>query len=276
MRNVLLACVLVIAACDERAPIDPSTMAASTSASATSGAGGNGGNGASSGGSGGSMLAPPRVLLFSKTAGYRHESIPTAIAALEAAGSTRGWTTQATEDASLFTAQTLAAFDVVAFVMTTGDVLDAGQEAAFQAFIQAGGGYAGVHSASDTEYGWSWYGGLCGAYFAGHPAIQPATLIVENVMHPATQHLGPTWMRTDEWYSFDHNPRPEVDVLVSIDEATYDVGGLAMGDHPMAWSHEYDGGWAFYTALGHSMESYAEPEFMEHLVGGIEWAAGHP
>jgi type 1 glutamine amidotransferase len=212
------------------------------------------------------------VLLFSKTAGFRHDSIPDAIAALETQGQMRGWTVSATEDGAQFVS--LDAFDVVVFLLTTGDVLDDAQQASFEGFIQAGGGYVGVHSASDTEYGWPWYGALVGAYFAGHPAIQPATLVVEDATHPTTVGLPASWMRTDEWYSFDHNPRDEVNVLVSIDEASYDPGNLAMGDHPVAWWHEYDGGRSFYTALGHTSESYTEPEFVAHLSAAIEWAGG--
>jgi type 1 glutamine amidotransferase len=254
---------------------------AASSSVATSGSGGAAASGSTSqtsaatGGAGGrAPEEPPRVLLFSKTSGFRHASIPDAIAALEAEGAARSWTLAATEEASWFDGATLAGFDVVVFLLTTGDVLDDAQQAAFEAFVRAGGGYAGVHSASDTEFGWPWYGELVGAYFAGHPAVQPAIVTVEDAAHPATAHLASAdWMRTDEWYSFDHNPRREVDVLLSLDETSYDPGGLAMGDHPIAWSQPYDGGRAFYTAGGHTSESYAEPDFLAHVVGGIAWAA---
>jgi len=164
---------------------------------------------------------------------------------------------------------------VVVFLSTTGDVLDERQQAAFERFIRAGKGFVGVHSATDTEYEWAWYGGLVGAYFKAHPAIQSASMVVENASHPATSHLSSPWTRTDEWYGFRVNPRAKVNVLLSLDEQTYDPGEGAMdGDHPIAWFHEYDGGRAFYTALGHTRESYAEPDFLAHLEGGIEWASG--
>jgi len=217
---------------------------------------------------------PPRVLLFSRTAGFRHDSIPTAVAALQSLGLSRGWTVEATEDPTWFSAQTLARFDVAVWLMTTGDVLDANQQAAFEAFVRAGGGYVGVHSATDTEYDWPWYGALVGAYFLGHPPGTPrANLVVERKDHPSTEMLPSVWTRTDEWYSFQANPRANVEVLVSIDEQTYGVAELAMGDHPMAWFHEYEGGRAFYTALGHTNESYVEPEYLAHIAGAVEWAA---
>lgn len=244
----------------------------------TTGGGAAGGGGASSssagtGGEGGGALDPPSVLLFTKTAGFEHASIPTAVAALHDAGSSRGWTVTDTEDAGTISTRGLADVDVVVFLMTTGDVLDDEQQAALEAFVQSGRGWVGVHSASDTEYDWPWYGGLVGAYFAGHPQPQRASVAVEVADHPATSHLPGTWTRFDEWYSFDDNPRDDVVVLLALDESTYDPGGLAMGDHPIAWSHTYDGGRAFYTAGGHTSESYEEPDFIAHLVGGIEWAA---
>lgn len=218
--------------------------------------------------------APPRVLVFSKTAGFRHDSIEDGIAMLTAEAAARDWMLEATEDGARFTDESLAGFDVVVFLSTTGDVLDDAQQAAFEGFIQGGGGYVGIHSASDTEYDWPFYGDLVGAYFSGHPAIQPATITVEDMTHPATAHLAsPAWMRTDEWYSFVESPRPDVDVLLALDESSYDPGGLAMGDHPIAWAHESLGGRAFYTALGHTRESYAEAPFVEHVSAAIAWAA---
>ncbi|HEX5130346.1 MAG TPA: ThuA domain-containing protein, partial [Usitatibacter sp.] len=147
-------------------------------------------------------------------------------------------------------------------------------QAAFQNWLRKGRGWVGVHSASDTEYDWPWYGELVGAYFSAHPAIQPARLRVERPGHLATHALAETWSRADEWYAFRTNPRKDVHVLVSLDETSYDAGTTAMGDHPIAWYHGHDGGRAFYTALGHTSESYREPEFLEHITGAIEWAAG--
>jgi len=214
-------------------------------------------------------------LVFSRTTGYEHTSIPVGTAALTALASAEGWQLTATKDPSLFSDEGLDPFNVVVFLNTTDEVLDADQQSAFERFIQRGNGYVGIHAASDTEFDWAWYGELVGAYFRVHPEIQPATLVVEDTTHPATAHLPETWQRTDEWYSFETNPRPNVTVLLSIDEQSYAPGESEMdGDHPIAWYHEYDGGRSFYTALGHTAESYDEPEFIAHVKGGIEWASG--
>lgn len=214
------------------------------------------------------------VLVFSKTAAYRHESIPLGIQAIEELGKELGWEVSATEDASVFTDESLARFDAVVFLMTTGDVLDSDQQAAFERFMRSGKGYVGVHSASDTEYDWPFYGSLVGAYFRSHPEIQEATYRIEDREHPATRHLPPSWVRTDEQYSFRENPRGKVHVLVSLDEGSYEVGEHAMGDHPIVWCQELEGGGrSFYTALGHTKESYADPLYRKLLASAIAWAA---
>jgi len=217
--------------------------------------------------------ASARVLAFSKTAAFRHGSIPAAVAAVEEIGLARGWTVDATEDAAVFTAANLANYDVVLFLLTTGDVLDDAQQVAFEDFIRAGGGWVGVHAASDTEYDWPWYGSLVGAYFRTHPAVQEATIRVTDSDHPSTRMLPERWVRTDEWYDFRANPRGDVHVLATLDETTYSTGIMGY-DHPWSWCHHYDGGRAWYTAGGHTDQSYSEPLFREHLIGGIEFAAG--
>ena len=105
------------------------------------------------------------VLVFSKTAGFRHDSIDEGIAAVCELAGAEGIAVDATEDAANFTAEPLGEYDAVVFLSTTGDVLNAEQQAAFEAYIQGGGGFAGIHAASDTEYDWPWYGDLVGAYF---------------------------------------------------------------------------------------------------------------
>lgn len=216
---------------------------------------------------------PPRILIFSKTAGYRHACIPTATAALRQMCYQNGIAVDTTEEAEDFTENNLKRYNAVVFLCTTGDVLSPTQEADFERYIQAGGGFAGIHSATDTEYGWGWFGGLVGAYFNGHPEQQNATLHVKNHEHAATKHLkGDDWVRFDEWYSFK-NLNPNTNVLLTIDETTY-KGGTNGDNHPMSWYHEYDGGRSFYTALGHTNESYAEPDFMKHVLGGIQYAIG--
>ncbi|MBY5163855.1 ThuA domain-containing protein [Nitriliruptoria bacterium AS10] len=217
----------------------------------------------------------PRILVFSKTAGFRHGSIEAGQQAITELANDNGAVTVVTEDANVFSDSYLAQFDAVVFLSTTGDVLNGVQQDAFERYIQDGGGFAGVHAASDTEYDWEWYGDLVGAYFEGHPPGTPeATLHVEDFDHPSTSMLPEDWTRVDEWYSFQENPREDVHVLMTIDESTYDVGGLAMGDHPMSWCHDYDGGRSWYTALGHTTASYSEDLFLQHLWGGIATAAG--
>jgi type 1 glutamine amidotransferase len=213
------------------------------------------------------------VLLFSRTTGYRHDSIPAAIAALTDLGAANGYVAQATEDPAAFTADVLARFRVVVFLMTTGEPLDAAGEAAFEAWMNAGGSWVGVHSAADTGYDWPFYGTLVGAYFKQHPAIQQATVNVEVADHPATAGLPSPWMRTDEWYDFQTNPRASATVLITIDESTYS-GGAMGADHPLVWSHPTTGGGrAIYTEMGHTMDSWADPLYRQHVVGAIRWAA---
>jgi type 1 glutamine amidotransferase len=218
------------------------------------------------------------VLVFSKTAAFRHSSIPDGVAAIQKLGAEHNFAVDATEDATVFNDADLAEYDSVIWLMTTGDVLNDAQQAAFERYIQAGGGYVGIHSASDTEYDWSWYGGLVGAYFRDHPNIQQATVKVAGHDTAATQGLPSKWVRTDEWYNFRTNPRPHVRVLATLDERTYDpvgyTGGFMGSDHPLAWCQRYDGGRAFYTGLGHTSDSYREPLVLQHILGGIEMAVG--
>jgi len=161
------------------------------------------------------------VLVFSKTSAFRHDSIPQGIAAIKALGAERGFAVDSSEDAARFTAAELARYKVVVFLCTTGDILDTDQKAAFERYIRSGGGFVGIHSASDTEYQWAWYGRLVGTYFASHPQIQPATVRIEDLGHASTEGLPVTWQRTDEWYNFQSNPRGAVHVLATLDEATY-------------------------------------------------------
>ncbi len=214
-----------------------------------------------------------RLLVFTRTTGFRHESIPDAIAAVRRIGDESGINVDATEDPSAFTDENLASYRAVVFLLTTGDVLGGNEQAAFERYVRAGGGWVGVHSASDTEYDWAFYGELVGAYFAGHPAVQPAAVNVNDRVHPATAALPEIWSRTDEWYDFRSNPRPRVHVLATLDERTYSGGSMG-ADHPIAWCREVVGGRSFYTAGGHTRESYGEPLFIAHLAGGIRWAAG--
>ncbi|QDH10819.1 DUF1349 domain-containing protein [Nocardioides dongxiaopingii] len=217
-----------------------------------------------------------KALVFSKTAAFRHSNIDEATTAIQKLGVENNFTVTATEDGAAFNDENLATFDVVIFLSTTGDVLTPSQQSAFERYIQSGGGYAGIHAASDTEYDWPWYGNLVGTYFNNHPAGTPtATVKVEDPAHPSTAGIEPRWQRTDEWYNFRTNPRGKVHVLASMDETSYAPGGGAMGaEHPIAWCQDYDGGRSWYTGMGHTEASFLDPKFLGHILGGIQTAAG--
>ncbi|ETK33557.1 ThuA domain-containing protein [Microbispora sp. ATCC PTA-5024] len=215
-----------------------------------------------------------KVLVFSKTTGFRHDSIPEGIAAVQKLGQENNFAVDATEDSTQFTDENLAQYQAVIFMSTTGDPLGTQeQKDAFQRYIQKGGGFVGVHAAADSGYNWAWYGKLVGAYFKQHPAIQQATVKVEDPAHPSTKDLPTTWTRTDEWYDYQTNPRGTVHVLTSMDEKSY-TGATMGADHPNTWCQDFDGGRSWYTGLGHLKENYSEPNFLKLLLGGIETAAG--
>lgn len=208
-----------------------------------------------------------KVLVFTKTSGFRHESIEIGVKTIEELGKQNHFEVTHTEDATLFSTENLKQYKLVIFLNTTGDVLNTEQEQAFESFIKNGGSFVGVHSASDTEFEWAWYGKLVGAYFLNHPKQATATITRVNNTHLSTKHLPEQWIRHDEWYNFK-SINQDINVLLNLEESTYE-GGENGEYHPIAWYHEFDGGRSFYTALGHTNESYVEPEFKQHLLGGI-------
>ena len=209
-----------------------------------------------------------------------HSNIDEATTAIQQLGATNNFTVTATEDSSVFNDASLEQYEVVIFLSTTGDVLTPTEQAAFERYIQAGGGYAGIHAASDTEYDWPWYGNLVGAYFNNHPAGTPsATVKVEDPAHPSTAGLPRRWQRTDEWYNFRTpntlTARNKLHILASMDETTYAPGTGANGvEHPIAWCQDYDGGRSWYTGMGHTEASFTDAPFLKHILGGIQTAAG--
>jgi cytochrome c len=231
-----------------------------------------------------------RVLVFSKTAGFRHSSIDEGITALKLLGSQNGFQVDASEESAMFTDAVLAKYDAVVFLSTTGDVLNDAQQAAFERYIRSGRGYAGIHSATDTEYAWPWYGQLTGGYFRNHPNGTPtATVVNEDPDHVSTSHLPLRWTRVDEWYNYQTpvNPNPGgggtditvsgVHVLLSVDESTYaEADGTDGVDdpHPISWCKRYDGGRMWYTGMGHTEASFVDADFMKHILAGLEIAAG--
>jgi len=226
----------------------------------------------------GQAFAEQRILVFSKTLGWRHKAIETAVIALENHAKQHAVTAVSTEDATMFTPETLAQFNAVVFLLTTGDVLDESQQKAFEDYIRQGGGFAGVHSATDTEYDWPWYNKLVGGYFAGHPNdpnVREGRILVVDKHHFATQSLPAIWEREDEWYDFKQRNN-DVTVLLDVDETSYKnpAENPTPTPRPISWYHHYDGGRAFYTGLGHTTASYDDPMFMQHLWGGISWTMG--
>ena len=222
-----------------------------------------------------------KVLLFTKTAGWHHKSINAAVTAFEKMAENHYFTLDWQEDSSLFNDKNLANYDVIVFLMTSGDVLNEAQQQAMQKFIQAGKGFVGVHSAADTEYDWPWYGKLVGHHFVIHPRIQSAQLRVINRKFPGVEYLPDSGLWTDEWYEFGPQLSDNLTYVLTVDESTYSphadwgsVKGRGMGDfHPISWYQKIDGGRAFYTALGHMPATYQNKAFIEHLFGGLYWAA---
>ncbi|AYN66193.1 hypothetical protein D1013_01750 [Euzebyella marina] len=208
-----------------------------------------------------------KVLIFTKTVEFRHSSIEKGVATFQALGQSNDFEVVQTENSGDFNTTNLAQYKVVVFLNTTGDVLNSTQQTAFENYIRSGGSFMGVHAATDTEYDWSWYGQLVGAYFNGHPNIQEANLEVVNSSHSSTVHLPSIWTRTEEWYNFK-DIYSGINPLIMLDESSYQ-GGTNGNYHPFSWYQEYDGGRVFYTAGGHSNAAYDEPNFRQHLLGGL-------
>lgn len=212
----------------------------------------------------------PKLLIFSKTAGYRHQSIEHGREVLAQLAEELGYQVSATEDAGMFTPDSLAAFGVVVFLNTTGDVLNEVQQEAFEQYMSSGGGFLGIHAAADTEYEWPWYGKLVGGYFDSHPNdpnVRKAE-VRKEAEHPIVAEIPSVWQRSDEWYNYKE-VNQDIYVLLSLDESTYE-GGTMGEEHPIAWWHDYGGGRAFYTGMGHTAETYDEPLVQDMLRKAIK------
>ena len=211
------------------------------------------------------------LLLFTKAAGFVHASIPTAIAAIQRSGAAQ-LIVDVTDDGRDLTTDNLKRYKAVVFLLTSGDVLDDAQQRAFEQFVAGGGGFAGVHSATDTEYGWPWYHETLGATFKSHPKIQRAAVVVNDKAHPSTAGIPEMWVRTDEWYNFRDLKRDLIHPLLSVSEETY-TGGTMAGDHPISWCRTLGPSRVWYTAMGHDASSYSDELFLTHVLGGIRWVA---
>ncbi len=224
---------------------------------------------------------PLKILALSKTEGYHHGVIPQSLVTLGEMGQKNKWEITATEDSMMLMSSILKNIDVVIFLHTTGNILGSPQQKALKDFVTNGGGLVTLHSGTITENDWPWFVEAVGAIFTGHPPTQEGTLIIEDRDHPATSHFPDSmWITTDEWYSFDRNPRKDVNVLISINEDSYDVGDnrwfdgaeQRMGDHPLVWTKTVGQGRVFQTALGHEHALYKDSLFLKHLEGAILWA----
>ena len=213
-----------------------------------------------------------QILVFTKTQAFRHECIEPGVGAMKSYFSKYNVAITHSEDSTIFTAARLKPFDAVVFFQTTGNVLGASEQLAFQQYIQSGKGFLGIHSAADTEYDWDWYNQLLGAQFSNHADIQNGVVMKGDSCKIACQHLPSRWTHTDEWYNFKTLPT-NVKVELSADETTYSGGAHGM-NHPLAWYRTFEGGRSYYTALGHTVESYKDTLFLEHLAKAAVWAAG--
>ncbi len=219
-----------------------------------------------------------KVLLFTKTAGWHHDAVHAGVSAVQELGKLHDFGVFWTADANrVMNDAELAKYQAVIFLLTTGDVLDEAQQAAFERYIRKGGAFVGVHSASDTEYGWPWYTRMVGHMFKVHPAVQTAVLQVRERNFPGMERFAPRTLFTDEWYEFGPATSDKLTYLLSVDESSYrpeTEKSRGMGAfHPVSWYQSYDGGRAFYTGLGHMAATYRDPVFLHHLYGGIYWAA---
>ena len=211
-----------------------------------------------------------RVLMLTTTAGFRHDSIPTARDVMSNLSSSGGFTVTATEDLGSLSAGSLSSYDVLFFALTSGELaLGADQKGAIMDFVARGGGFMGVHSATDTLYNWSEYGQLVGAYFKEHPWTTTASVIVEDQAHPTTAALGSSFSIREEFYTFRENPRPNASVLLRLDPASVN----AAGDYPLAWRRSHGAGRVYYNALGHFSETWRDSRFQQQLTAAVRWTS---
>ncbi|MGQ7869872.1 ThuA domain-containing protein [Sunxiuqinia sp. sy24] len=220
---------------------------------------------------------PLNVLVFSKTSGFRHQSISSGLKMFSELASAENWNLTATENPRLFTMDFLVNFDVVVFLNPTQDVLSDNQQKAFETFMKTGKGFVGIHASADCEYDWDWYGKLNGAYFLTHPPAQKGTVIFEDHNHPAMKAFEgmDSYTTVDEWYSFKSNPRENVHVLARLDENTIkksDNDKWKMDDHPLIWWQEFEGIRSFYSVFGHTHEAFQDPKIQAHFAGAVNWA----
>ncbi|WP_395802297.1 ThuA domain-containing protein [Daejeonella sp.] len=213
---------------------------------------------------------PKKILVFYKTAAYKHLSIPAGITAISKLGQEHNFLVDTSSNSTVFDLQNLKNYHAIVFLSTSGDMLNNEQQSQFEQYIRSGGGFVGIHGASAGEYDWPWYGKLVGAVFDGHPVQQNAIFKVIDKKHPSTRHFPSEWNMKEELYNFK-NINPNINVLLTVDESSYQ-GGTNGAFHPMAWYHKFEGGRSYYTALGHADDKYTNPLFLKHILEGIRYA----
>ncbi|HIC56538.1 MAG TPA: ThuA domain-containing protein, partial [Acidobacteria bacterium] len=232
------------------------------------------------------LLAPaihaqsrPQVLYVTQSAGFAHPVLPLTEEILPAIGRQHdAFDIDITRDASILTTDILKRYDAVVFY-TTGELpMNADQRTTFLQFIRNGGGFVGIHSATDTFYDWPEYGELIGGYFDNHPWREEVSVRVEDNTHPATRHLAERFQINDEIYQFKKWSRDRVNVLMSLDTQSVDTTKDSVhrndNDFALTWSHSYGEGRVFYTALGHEETVWQDDRFQRLIVNGIVWAIG--
>jgi type 1 glutamine amidotransferase len=230
----------------------------------------------------GAFAAQFKALLITNTAGWHHDSIEAAVPALQGLAKLHDfdlvWPNMTS---AVLTDKGLADYQVIIFALTTGDILNDDQQAAVERFVKSGKGFVTLHTGTDTEYDWPWYTKMEGTTFLIHPAVQTATVVVQEPNFPGMDRFAPRSLRTEEWYQFKTPLPADCHLLLTVDESTYNPHadwGTKKGDgmgavHPVSWYHEYDGGRSFSTILGHLPATWSDPVFLHHVYGGIYWAA---
>jgi uncharacterized protein len=212
---------------------------------------------------------PKSILVFTKTAGFRHGSIPAGVAMMEQITEKLNWSMTHSEDAALFNPDTLKNYGIIVFLCTSGTILNEEEKLSLETFVESGGSFLGIHSASDTEYDWPWYGKMLGAWFSDHPHIQEARLYTSTTPHPSIMGLPSEWFHTDEYYNF-RSFEPDIQRVLFVDGTTF-TGGKHSDNHPMSWYKTIGKGKSFYCALGHTNESYEDSVFQLHIENALNW-----
>jgi uncharacterized protein len=224
------------------------------------------------------------VLVYTKNGkGYVHDNIPNAVACMQRLGKQHGFAVTVSDTPLVFTRENLEKFDCLIFTSTNNDVFDNdAQRLAFRHYIESGGGLVGIHAIMGTERNWMWFKQLIGGSFAWHASFQKYRVKIVDKDHPSVKGLPMGWERADECY-FEKEMYPTIHTFLAQDVPSLQPKDEkeanlikqhkgSFGDlYPAAWHHNFDGGLAWITTLGHHKNDYNEPVFVQHLFQGIEF-----